>query len=209
MLAKVSLGINALLVIAVIILFVKMPSGTAGESTEEDSTLVSIPDNGELTIAYYNSDSLSTQSDFVLEIQNEIEASNLRGQEKMAGKEREIQRWQQSWEEKGQLLPREQEQYMAEAQQKQQEIAIFEQNLNMEVAMEQEKLMITLYLRLQNYAKTFCEKNEIDMLISYQMGQNIIYMSPQFEVTEQFINHANAEYNSTFDEEGEEEAVEG
>lgn len=204
MLAKVSLGINAILIVAVVVLFVKSPSGSAGEVDGDDSSLVHIPDNGELTIAYYNSDSLSTQSDFVVDLQEQIQLSTTKAQDKMAGKEREIQRWQQSWEEKGSLMPREEQKYMEEAQSKQMEIAQFEQNLNMEVQMEQEKLMITLYMRLQNYAKTFCEKNEIDMLVSFQMGQNVIYMNPQFDVTSQFLIHVNAEYNSTFEEEAEE-----
>lgn len=208
MLAKISLGINAILIVAVIVLFVKSPSGTAGEVDADDSSLVTIPDNGELTIAYYNSDSLSTQSDFVVDLQEQIQLSTTKAQDRMAGKEREIQRWQQSWEEKGSLMPREEQKYMEEAQTKQMEIAQFEQNLNMEVQMEQEKLMITLYMRLQNYAKTFCQKNEIDMLVSFQMGQNVIYMNPQFDVTSQFLNHVNAEYNSTFEEEAEEEGEE-
>lgn len=208
MLAKISLGINAILIVAVVVLFVKSPSGTAGEVDADDSSLVTIPDNGELTIAYYNSDSLSTQSDFVVDLQEQIQLSTTKAQDRMAGKEREIQRWQQSWEEKGSLMPREEQKYMEEAQTKQMEIAQFEQNLNMEVQMEQEKLMITLYMRLQNYAKTFCQKNEIDMLVSFQMGQNVIYMNPQFDVTSQFLNHVNAEYNSTFEDEAEEEGVE-
>lgn len=199
-LVKLSLGINALLVIAVIILFVKMPGG--GESEGDADTLstdVNIVDDGVLTIAYYNSDTMSTQADFVMEIQKEIEASNIRAQQKMENKQKELERWQKGWEEKGPLLPREEEQYMIEAQQKQFEAAQFEQNLQMEVGQEQETLMITLYQRLQNYAKGFCQEQNIDMLVSYAMGGNVIYMNPNFEVTKQFLNYCNKEYNSTFD----------
>lgn len=200
-LAKISLGINALLVIAVIILFVKMPGGIVGEGGEDDSlsTEVNFEDDGQLTIAYYRSDSLSTKSDFVVEVQNQIEQVQVKAQNDMASKEGEIQRWQKSWEDKGTLLPREQEVYMAEAQQKQMEIAQFEQDLNMKVQMEQENLMLALYQRLESYAKSFCEKNQIDMLVSLQMGQNVIYMNPTLDVTKQFLNHVNKEYNSTFD----------
>ena len=208
-LAKISLGINALLIIAVIVLFVKMPSGSAGNTDEIDSTLVEFVDDGQLTIAYYRSDTLSAKSDFVKEVQNQIEQVQVDAQNDMAAKEKEIQRWQKSWEDKGQLLPREQEVYMAEAQQKQMEIAQFEQDLNMKVGMEQENLMLALYQRLEKYAKSFCEKNEIDMLVSLQMGQNVIYMNPTLDVTKQFLNHVNKEYNSTFEgempEAGEEE----
>ena len=208
-LAKISLGINALLVIAVIILFVKMPGGSGGEEDVPDSlsTEVNIPDDGKLTIAYYRSDTLSMKSDFVLEVQKQIEQVQVDAQNKMAAKEKEIQRWQQGWENKGTLLPNEQEKYMQEAQAKQMEIAQFEQNLNMQVAMDQENLMVTLYQRLESYAKSFCEENEIDMLVSLQMGQNVIYMNPNLDVTQQFLNHVNKEYNQTFEEEAPEEAA--
>ena len=208
-LAKISLAINVLLVIAVIILFVKMPatSGDVAENEEPDSlsTTANIDKNQRLNIAYYNSDSLSTKSDFVEELQREIEASSKKAEQKMKNKEYEIQQWQKKWEAKGgNLLPREMEQYQKEAQQKQQEIAQFEQNLQMEVAMEQEQLMMTMYQRIRNYATTFSEKNEIDILISYQLGQNITYCNPKLDVTKEFVNHVNKEFNSTFEESEEE-----
>ena len=62
-LAKISLGINVLLIIAVIILFVKMP-GSAGEDVAVDdndttsNSLPSIPDDGELKIGFFYGDSL-------------------------------------------------------------------------------------------------------------------------------------------------------
>ena len=142
---------------------------------------------------------MSLKADFVLEIQNEIEAINVNAQAELEGKQREIERWQKGWEDKGPLLPREEEQYMIEAQQKQYEAAQFEQNLQMQVAQETETYMIALYVKLQNYSTSFCEEQGIDMLLSFAMGGNVIYMNPNFEVTTQFLNHCNKEYNSTFE----------
>ncbi|MBD3638529.1 MAG: OmpH family outer membrane protein [Crocinitomicaceae bacterium] len=210
-LAKISLGINAVLVIAVIILFVKMPGGNSANDLDIPdslSTKVNFEGDGLLNIAYYNSDTITSKSDFVQEIQKEIEASNKRGQDEMQAKQREIERWQKKWEDMGTLLPREQEQYYSEAQQKQMEAAQFEQNLQMKIAGEQETLMLTLYKRLQKYAKSFCEENEIDMLISFQMATNIIYVNPEFDVTKQFLNHVNKEYKKTSSGNGSEEEEE-
>ena len=56
-LAKISIGINIALIIAVIILFVKMPSGagseTAGAFDPNDSTKKVLPDDGHLRIGYF------------------------------------------------------------------------------------------------------------------------------------------------------------
>jgi Skp family chaperone for outer membrane proteins len=195
-LAKISLGINAVLIIAVIILFVKSPSGSGDASDSGDSTLVTIPDDGKLTIGFYNSDSLNTKSDFVLAVQNDIEASTKRAEQKMANEQARIEKWQKKWESKGpNLLDREIQQYQQEAAEMQQNAAMFEQNLQMELAMEQEKLMMTLYTRIQNYSKSFSEKNSIDILFSYQIGQNILYCNPNYDVTAGFIAHTNKEFS--------------
>jgi len=77
----------------------------------------------------------------------------------------------------------------------QQSAAMFEQNLQMELGMEQEKLMMTLYSRIQNYSKSFSEKNSIDILFSYQIGQNILYCNPNYDVTDGFIAHTNKEFS--------------
>lgn len=211
MLAKVSLGINALLVIAVIVLFVKMPgSGSGSGDVSEDSTSVDIHNDGEMTIAYYNGDSLNT-TDFVLEIQTSMEGVQMKGEQKLASTQKEIENWQEKWAKKSQtgLLEREQEQYYKEAAEMEQKMAYAQQSAQMEAAQETEQLMMTLYTRIQMYAKSFAEKNDIDLMLQFQLGNNISYVAPHMDVTKQFMNHVNAEYNSTFvadEEEAEEEA---
>lgn len=199
MLAKISLAINAVLIIAVIALFVKMPASAEGaEVTSDDSTIVNVPDDGKLVVGYYNSDSLNTKSDFVVAVQNDIEQSTKDAEAKMMGEQRRIENWQAKWEAKGpNLLDREIQQYQQEAAKMQQDAAMFEQNLQMELQMEQEKLMITLYTRLEAYSKTFAEKNGLDLMFSYQIGQNLSYCSPNLDVTEAFIAHTNAEFNDS------------
>ena len=66
-LAKLSIGINALLVIAVIILFVKMPGGATGEGEGDDSTKVNFSNEAPSRIAYFSNDSVNLKCQFVLE----------------------------------------------------------------------------------------------------------------------------------------------
>ena len=201
MLAKVSLGINAVLIIAVIFLFVKMPSGGSGsEEIAEDSTAVNIQNDGEMTIAYYNGDSLNT-TDFVLELQTQMEAVQMKGEQKLASTQKEVENWQAKWAKKSEtgLLPREQEQYYKEAAEMEQKMAYAQQDAQMQAAQETEQLMMTLYTRIQMYSKTFAEKNNIDVMLQYQLGNNISYVAPHMDVTEKFMNHVNKEYNSTFE----------
>lgn len=205
MLAKLSLGINVVLIIAVIFLFVKMPSGggEAEVTDEADTTAFLLPDDGKLTIAFFNSDSLTNNLLFVKDLEMEVAASTKRAEQKMIKKQKEIEAWTAKWEKKGQLLPREQEKYMMEAQQMQQDAAMFEQQVQMELAQEQESLMFTHFQRVTNFTTEYAQKNNIDMVFSYQLGQNMVYCNPNMDITRDLIKVMNDDYNETFAEEGE------
>mgnify|MGYP000403920702 FL=1 len=197
-LAKISLGINVALIIAVIILFVKMPSGAGSDETADvnDSTSTVdpvIPDDGTMRICYFQADSLNN-----LEMMAELEAlgedAQKNAESKMRGKENEIQRWQESWGDPSKLLPSELRRYQEEAMKKEQEIGMFQQQVQMELAMEQENLMLKLITRVSDASKTFAEENGYDFVLSYQKGQNVYYGSPNFDVTAQLVNLINEEY---------------
>ncbi|MEO9531521.1 MAG: OmpH family outer membrane protein [Crocinitomicaceae bacterium] len=203
MLAKISLGINAVLIIAVIALFVKMPSGSGDSAVaEDDSTSVEVVNDGELTIAYYNGDSLNSTS-FMTDLQAQMQAVQTKGEQKMAAEQAKVEKWSQKWNQKSQtgLLPREQEQYYKEAAQMEQDMAYAQQSIQMEAAQETEQLMLTLYTRIQVYSKSFAEKNNIDLMLQYQLGNVVSYGAPHLDVTAQFMKHVDNEYNSTFTEE--------
>jgi Skp family chaperone for outer membrane proteins len=200
-LAKISLAINAVLIIAVIALFVKMPSGSESTGTGQTDSLdttVDLTNDGELTIAYYDGDSINN-TEFFSDLQNEMLAASSAAEEKLLAAQRDFERWQQGWAEKGQLLPREQEQYMQEGGKKEQNFAILQQQVQVEAAQAQESLMMTLYQRLRLYSTSFSQKNNIDILLQYQKGNPISYCAPHMDVTEKFMVHVDNEYKGGFE----------
>jgi len=213
-LAKISLGINVLLIIAVIILFVKMP-GSAGEDVAVDdndttsNSLPSIPDDGELKIGFFYGDSLQNNLLMMEEIEGLLAQSQKNAEDQMRAKEREIQKWQESWQSGGQLLPSEQQKYAQEAAMKEQEIAMFQQNLQMSLAAEQEQIMFTLLSKISSASEKYAQENGIDFVFSYQMGQNIYYGSPNMDITNELIQVMNDDYSSRTEVAEEEESAEG
>lgn len=201
-LVKISLGINVLLIIAVIFLFVKMPAAAVSDETTDEndslSTTVEVQNDGELTIAYYNGDSLNN-TQFFIDLQKNMQESSMKAENRLMNKQKEIEKWSAKWNEKAQagLLPNEQERYYKEAAEKEQELAMLQQTLQIETAQEQEQLMMTMYSRINLYAKSFAEKNNIDLLLQSQLGNNISYVGASMDVTTQFINHVNQEYGET------------
>ena len=83
------------------------------------------------------------------------------GQARMRAKEKEIQAWQAKWSNAGILLPSEQEKYAKEAAAKEQEIAMFQQELQMSMGQQQQELMTTLYKRVGNAATQIAEKMDL------------------------------------------------
>ena len=199
-LAKISLAINIALIIAVIILFVKMPS--SGDSSEaiasNDSTVVNtvpIVDDGQLRIGYFMSDSLSTNLLLTKEIETLMADAQKNAESKMAAAERKVQKWQEKWAGGGQLLPNEQKKYAEEAPKIEQDYMRSQQEIQMELGAKQEEFMFTLITRITNSSKVLAEKNGYDYILSYQLGQNIYYGSPNFDVTDELIAIMNADYN--------------
>jgi Skp family chaperone for outer membrane proteins len=202
-LAKISLFINVILIIAVIILFVKMPSGgnevVNSNNDSKDSTLKLMPDDGQLNIGYFNADSLNANLLFVKDLESEMANAQAAAESKMKKKQGEIEAWQQKWAKKGQLLSSEQEQYMKEAQKMEQDAMMFEQEVQMNLGQDQERLMLTHIQRVSNFCKIYAQENNYDFILSYQIGQNLFYASPNFDVTKGLVNLMNEDYSSTFD----------
>ncbi len=195
LLVKISLGINFLLIVAVIFLFVKMPKTASDDVVSDSDTIKKIlPDDGQLNIAYFHGDSINENLLLMKEIEGMAAKIEEEGQARMRAKEKEIQAWQAKWSNAGTLLPSEQEKYAKEAAAKEQEIAMFQQELQMSMAQQQQELMTTLYKRVGNAATQIAEKNGFDFVLSYQLGQNIYYCSPNFDVTTELIDLMNKEY---------------
>lgn len=209
-LAKISLGINLLLVIAVIVLFMKSPSGENSIADREpvDTTdLTGLGEKGEQSVVvFYNSDSLSSQSRFVMDLQNEIMQAQKDAEERMGEKENEYRRWEKRWADKQPLLQAEEQEFMQQAQQKQNEIMIFQQQLEQELYQKQTELTLSGINRIALYARELALSNNYDFVLQYSLGQNIVYCNPKMDITNELITLMNSDYNNS-EEEG--ETVEG
>lgn len=201
-LAVISLIINAILVIAVIILFVKMPSGSSAEAGSDEAVdttdMTKLHDKGEgAVIVYYNSDSLNTRCKFVMELQQEIMDAQVNAENRLKAKQDEMMRWDKKWQEKAPLLSSEQEQYMKEGEKKQMELMELQQQLEQELFETQNRLTLTGVTRIQKYCRDLALKNGYDYVISYQLGGQFLFCNPKMDITDDLIETMNADYDST------------
>jgi len=201
-LAVISLVLNFILIIAVLILFVKMPSGSSSEAENgepvDTTDLTALHEKGEgAVVVYYQSDSLNTRCKFVMELQKEIMDAQVNAEARLKSKQDELMRWDQKWQDKGPLLSSEQEQYMAEGQKKQEELMLLQQQLEQELFDTQNRLTLTGVTRIQKYCRDLALKNGYDYVLSYQLGGQVLFCNPKMDITDELINTMNADYDST------------
>ena len=212
-LAVISLVINAILVIAVIILFVKMPSGSS-ESEVVVSGNDSLPmDLGKMhekgenaVVVYYNSDSLNTQSKFVIDLQNEIMTAQADAEKKLQSEQSKMMSWEKKWKDKGMLTSTEQEQYMKEGTKLQEDMMMLQQQLEQQLFEVQNTLTMTGIQRITKYTQDLALANGYDFILSYQLGGQVVFVNPKMDITSELIEMMNADWDATFAEEGEEVA---
>lgn len=203
-LAKIALGINAVLIILIIILFINMNNKensvvSSDEISTNDSltlddinTSAASQPTGE--IAFFNLDTLNSKLLLFTEIKKQIEDAGKSAENKMKRKQKEIAAWKSKWEKKGQLLSNEEAQYMQEAESMQRKAAEFEQNVQMKFAQEQDQWMQTYAIRLSNFTNDFAEEKGLDAIFAYTFGQSPWYYNPALDITDQLAEIMNAEY---------------
>ena len=201
-LAVISLIINAVLIIAVIILFVKMPSAGGEEvvkpldsdTTVDYSKMHEKGDNA--VVVYYQSDSLNTRSKFVIELQEEIKNAQINAEKRLQAKQNELMSWDKKWQEKFPLISSEQERYMQEGQKKQEELMALQQQLEGELYETQNRLTIAGVTRISKYTKDLAVANGYDFVLSYQLGGQVLFCNPKMDITDELIEMMNADYDA-------------
>lgn len=201
-LAKLSLGINAILIILVIVIFTKLQSHNSNESndvSQNDSTSTNVKglSSPTGTICFFNLDSLNSKISLFKEIEQEMQNSAKNAENKMKNKQAEIDRWERSWATKGNLLPSEQEKYMKEAQSMQTNAMEFERNVQIKMQQEQSDWMQTYALRLSEFTKNYALENGFDAVYAYQFGQSLWYYNDNLDITNDLAKIMNNDYNDT------------
>jgi Skp family chaperone for outer membrane proteins len=202
-LAVISLIVNAILVICVIILFVKMPSGTNGteettiQPTDSLDTSKMNEKGDNAVIVYYNSDSLNTQSKFVMELQKEIQDAQINAEKRLQSKQSELMKWDEGWQKKMPLLSTEEQKYMQEGQKKQQELMELQAQLEQELFETQNRLTLSGVNRITMYCANLASQKGYDYVISYQLGGQVLFCNPKMDITSELIELMNADYDST------------
>jgi len=190
--------IDAILGAAVIVLFFFQFSGNeAKEKSGENSSDSAKAIPGEISIAYFNMDSVMAQWDLYFDYQKELEKKQTELETDFAGRTETFYQSVQDAQYKIQkgLVTR------TEADQLQQQLQTEQQNLQnlqndyagqlQEEGMVKNRKMLDM---IERYVADLSSEQGYDYVYSYSFGGNLIYGAKPFDITEIVVKGLNEEY---------------
>lgn len=188
---NLSLILNAVLLVAVGVLFYLHFSSAPSKkvSGSENTT------TGDLTIAFINADSLIDQYAFIEDRKVILEAKVKKLESDFRNRAETLQSEIAAYQRNESNMTIGQAKALQEdLGKKQQNLQLFEQRVNQEMGADQQKLMKDLYDRLQAFLKTYCEQNNVQMVVKYDLSSDVMYGKPALDITEAVVSGLNSEY---------------
>ena len=189
---------NVVLGAAVVVLFVlQFSGGEKKDSRDKQAVSAEMADISDISIAYFNMDSVMAQWDLYFQYQQELGQKQSEKEAEFAGKTETFYQSVQDAQYKIQrgLVTR------SEAEQLQQQLAAEEQNLmtlqNQYAAELQEEGMVKnrqMMDMIERYVAELSEASGFSYVYSYSFGGNLIYGAKPYDITNQVVAGLNDKY---------------
>jgi len=190
---------NVVLAAAVIVLFVLHFTGGEKQVTGGDDSSALAANPSDISIAYFNMDSVMSQWDLYFDYQQELQQKQTEMEADFAGRTESYYQKVQDAQYKVQkgLVTR------SEAEQLQQQLGTEEQNLmtlqNQYASELQEEGLVRnrrLLDMIEQYVADLSKANGYSYVYSYSFGGNLIYGAKPYNITEQVVAGLNEKYKA-------------
>lgn len=197
---NISVILNVVLVVLVGVLFY-LVLGRDGSSSSTE--VVDVKDAGEriegnLSVAYVNSDSLLSKYDYFKDISTELEGKRTKLEKEYAnraeGLQKEIENFQRTARNMtmNQAKAREEDLMV-----KQQNLYQYQQSLGQQLMQEEAKLNEQLYNAVSDYLKEYSSSNEYHLVLTYTKGSGVLFADNRLDITTDVIEGLNQKYRSS------------
>lgn len=191
---NLSLILNVVLIIAVGGLYVMQFSGGDDKSS---SPKANSKENVDYSVVYINADSLLVNYDFFNEIQTQLQDKGAKldkeYQNRAQGLQREVNDYQRNV---NNLTIGQAKALEEDLIKKQQNLRLYQENLSQQLMKEEAKLNKELYDKVTNYLKQYCSENNIDLVVKYNQGSDVLYANDGMDITNQVIEGLNMAYKN-------------
>ena len=171
---------------------------------EQPATTADNANNGGVTIAYVEVDSLMTQYEFCKEFSLILQKKSTNARNTLNSKGQALQsamnNFQQKLNNNGFTSREQAESQQAAIQRQQQSLQELQVRLENELAQETQKYNEGLRDSLQHFLDAYNKDKKFDLILTKQ-GDNILYAAKRFDITNDVINGLNKRYKSTLKKE--------
>lgn len=149
-----------------------------------------------LKMAFYNSDSLNTGFTYLKEQDSILKRKQEKFEKDVLGRRRSLEgQYNRLIEAQQKMLvsAAELENMKMNFERQQMSLQNYEQKEGTKLQEEAIEMQTVLQNKVSEFAKRYCEKYKLDMLIMHAPGGQFTYYNPKMDVTESFIDFVNAE----------------
>jgi outer membrane protein len=199
---KISIALNALLLIIVGVLFymvisLKNQFAEAGFSDSLSVTTIPLP-KAEGKIMYINVDSLESKYDYFLKIKAQLERKGKANETEIKGLYDSFQKTYQKYQEQAETMT--EQQYMAAQQDlaaQEKSIREKEELITANYSKEAEVLNNQFLKNVQDYLKKKSVEHNYSYVLGYVKESNLLYVNDSLDITKQVVMGLNTEYKAT------------
>ncbi len=203
---KISIALNAVLLIAVGVLFYlvfslkNQVSGGVMDGNDSLSVAVIPLPKADGKIMYVNIDSLKAKYDYFLKIEAQLLKKGKSNEAEIKSMYAGFQRNYQKYQEQGQAgTMTEQQMEMAQMDMAQQEKTIREKEevISQNFSKEAEKMNEQFLKYVLDYLKKKSKEHNYSYVMGYVEGSNLLYVNDSLDITKQVVGGLNSEYRAT------------
>lgn len=190
---SLSLILNIVLVVAVGILFYLHfdSKNSVKEEPVADEAAVT-----ELKIAYINADTVLQHYDFFKQKQTELEAKQKKLDQDYRNRAQALQNEVNNYQQTVANLTIGQAKALEEdLMKKQQNLRMYQESLTQELMKEEAKINQELYTKVTSYIKEYSKDNNIEVVVKYNQGSDILYAGEAMDITSNIIDGLNNRFS--------------
>ncbi len=190
---------NAILAIAVVVLFVLHFSGTKKGAVTSGDTAEQTAISGDLSIAWVNVDTLLNNYDMYFDVQKQLQESGRKLEAELNSKSRTFEKQAMDFQDKVQkgLVTRSQAQQMQEELAKQeQDLYRLRDEMRMKLAEEEQVKLRQIQQSLTDYLEVYNKEKGFHVILSSTFGGPMLYGNPALDITKEVLSGLNQDYIS-------------
>jgi outer membrane protein len=198
---NLSLILNAVLLVAVAVLYYLHFSGNSGKTSAASVTPAKADTLAEANatmqqIAYVNSDSLLFNYDYYKTTIKELEEKRKKLETDISGRARSLENEAVSYQQKSRTMTLEQAQLTEQnLYRKQQELMQYRDRVSQQLAQEEQTKIEELYSNITEYLKEYTKDKPYRLVLGYSRGGGILFADNSLEITNEVLTGLNKQYN--------------